>query len=71
MVDFEFYDRKWDARVPVIAEFHRRLFLAVAALPAFDDHIVLIGAVVDAEGTNEKLSKRVSGLLAEGWHNKF
>src|SRR6266481_7243275 len=34
----------------VIAEFLGRLFLAVADLSAVDDHIVLVGAVVDAEG---------------------
>src|SRR6266581_8584279 len=34
----------------VITEFLGRLFLPVADLPAVDDHIVLVGAVVDAEG---------------------
>src|SRR2546422_11553596 len=34
----------------VIAEFLGRLFLAVADLPAVDDHIVFVSGVVDAEG---------------------
>src|SRR2546422_9386958 len=33
----------------VIAEFLGRPFLAVADLPTIDDHIMLVGAVVDAE----------------------
>ncbi len=41
--------RQWRVS-KVIAEFLGRLFLAVADLPAVDDHIVLVGAVVDAEG---------------------
>src|SRR5258708_1235107 len=43
------FDGQW--RVPkVIAEFLGRLFLAVADLPAVDDHVVHESAVVDAEG---------------------
>src|SRR6266699_6758310 len=47
-------DGQW--RVPkVIAEFLGRLLLAVADLPAVDDHIVLVGAVVDAEGAKGEI----------------
>src|SRR6266581_8678684 len=56
-------DGQW--RMPkVIAEFLGRLLLAVADLPAVDDHIVLKGSAVDAEKPKEKLPKRMSGLLA-------
>src|SRR6266487_1710814 len=41
----------------VIAEFLGRLFLTVADLPAVDDHIVLVGAVVIAEGAKREISE--------------
>src|SRR6266581_1073752 len=56
-------DGKW--RVPkVIAEFLGRPFLAVADLPAIDDHIVLVGAVVDAEGAKGEIIEVHLCLLA-------
>src|SRR5216683_4230093 len=56
-------DGQW--RVPkVIAEFLGRPFLAVADLPAIDDHIVLVGAVVDAEAAKGELIEVHLCLLA-------
>src|SRR6266705_2852546 len=41
-------DRQWCVS-KVIAKFLGWLFLPIADLPAVDDHIMLVGAVVDAE----------------------
>src|SRR6266567_3981964 len=62
---------KW--RVPkVIAEFLGRLFLAVVALPAIDDHIVLKGSAVDAEGAKREIIEvHVWPPFGEGRCNEF
>ncbi len=47
-----------DSGVPkVVTEFLGRPFLAVTDLPAVDDHIVFVGAVVDAEGAKGEIIK--------------
>src|SRR5260370_41229486 len=48
----------------VIAEFLGRPFLAVADLPAIDDDIVLVGAVVDAEAAKRESIEVHLWLLA-------
>src|SRR5437667_11609540 len=55
-------DGKWRVS-KVVAEFLGRLFLAVADLPAVDDHIVLVGVVVEAEGAQGEISEAHPGPL--------
>jgi hypothetical protein len=56
-------DRQW--RVPkVVSEFLGRRFLAVTNLPAVDDHIVFVGAVVNAERAKGEMIEAHLCLLA-------
>src|SRR6266496_703940 len=56
----------------VIAEFLGGIFLAVADLPAVDNHIVLKGSAVDADGAKGEMTEvHVWPPCSEGHCNKF